>query len=179
MNPSPSKPSIRHFGGLAAYLCCAPILAAADQQAIPMNSAPTAAQLGHVFVSTCAPTLPPLMETQFELFDTAFGWEARATDADLAFSPANSELTASFDSNWEGATCTLTIPTSISGDGADLYEGLEAHLAAEIDNLPSAEFVDGGLFWTWAREGSVDVTYTVTFTETSEGHTLSTEAKQF
>lgn len=144
-----------------------------------MNTSPSAAQIGHVFMATCPPKLAPLMEKDFLLFETAFGWDAAETDTDFAFSPADSDILATFDSNWEGGTCTLTIPSAISGDGADLYDGLITHLGAEVDPLPEADYTDGGVIWEWVQDGTVTITYTIEFTENDEGHTLRTQAKQF
>ncbi|MEM7438473.1 MAG: hypothetical protein AAF393_02665 [Pseudomonadota bacterium] len=152
----------------------------ADQQAIPLGATPSAAQIGHIFVNTCEPALPPLMEKKFALYETAFGWSAAQAGTDAAFAPAQGGVLVTFDANWEGATCELSVPAAISGDGAAIYDGLIAHLEAEIDALPSPNAIDGGLKWEWKRAGTaIDVTYTVEFIETSEGHILRTQAKQF
>ncbi|WP_438956486.1 hypothetical protein [Cognatiyoonia sp.] len=144
-----------------------------------MNTSPSAAQIGHVFMATCSPKLTPLMEKEFLLFDTAFGWDAAEAGTDFAFSPTDSDILATFDGNWEGGTCTLTISPAIGGDGADLYDGLITHVEAEFDPLPEADYTDGGVIWDWVQDGTVTITLTIEFTENDEGHTLRTQAKQF
>ena len=151
----------------------------ADPQAIPDGTAPTADQIGHVFVATCAPGLRPFMEEAFALYETAFRWTATEAGTDAAFAAPEGDILATFDANYAGATCELTVPSAISGDGFAIYEGLTAHLSEKFDTLPEAEAIDGGLKWEWVREGAIEVTYIIEFIETGEGHVLRTQAKQF
>ena len=153
--------------------------AAADTQAIRRGTAPDADQIGHVFVTGCAPGLPALMEKKAALFETAFGWSPVDAGTDAAFAPDGRDLIVTFDANYEGAICEMTIPRDISGDCAAVYDGLDAHLTEKFDALPAADAIDGGLKWEWDRSGTPTVTYIIEFIETNEGHTLSTQAKLF
>lgn len=146
--------------------------AQADSIGIRNGTDPTDAQLGHVFMATCAPSYSTLMEMDFALFETAFRWTPTDTDADISFVSPTGAITARFDSQYSNATCEMVIPSSISGDGAELYEGLKAHLLEEVDDLPPAEAIEGGLKWEWKEDGAIPTTLSVEFIETTEGHIL-------
>lgn len=155
-------------------------VAFADSVAIRDGTDPTAAQLGHVFMSVCEPGNPFLMERDFALLGDAFRWTPTEGETDLSYISPTGAIAASFDSNYAGATCTLTIPSAISGDGTDIYEGLDAHLQdAFEDELPAATAIDGGLQWEWVETGTVDITHNVAFIENAEGHILRTTSTSF
>ena len=160
-----------------AVACSTSVLA--DSVAIRDGTDPTAAQLGHVFLHVCKPKNPFLMEKEFALLSDAFRWTPTDSDADVAFVSPSGEISAIFDANYEGATCTLMIPSEISSDGGDLYESLDAHLRDTFDDLPAAAAIDGGLQWEWVQSGSLDLTFIISFTETGEGHILRAQSKQF
>ena len=160
---------------LALALLAGPALA--DGPLIPDGVTPPAEHLGHVFMTLCAPNLSPLMESDFESFDDLFNFTPREGDTDYAIGSPDDLVQVTFDSSWRGAVCEMTVAAEHSGDGAAIYDDLIANLEEKVDALPEAEFVDGGLVWSWAREGAVDVTFTVEFIENDAGHILRTTSE--
>lgn len=164
---------------LSALALSAALPAQADTPAIPQGTEPAAEHLGHVFMTFCTPQLAPLMESDFKLFQDMFSFTLRDGDTDYAIGSVEDNIRITLDSNWQGAVCEMTVAPALAGDGFAIYEDLTAHLD-EIENLPEAQAIDGGLSWSWDRAGdTLDVTYTVEFIETAEGHILRTTASQF
>lgn len=142
-----------------------------DGPAIRLGSTPAPDVLGHVFFSVCHPTKPALLEDRIALAETAFGWEPFDAGTDAAFRTPDGAITVTLDGNPIEATCEMTIPTAIGGDGADLYTDLETHLSLDTDGaLPEATFTDGGLTWRWDS-------YALTYTEGADAFVITLEAE--
>ncbi len=147
--------------------------ASADSYAAPLGITPAAEDLGHVFFSVCHPTRPGMLEDRIALAETAFGWEPADLGTDMAFQTPDGAVTVTLDGNILGETCEMTIAKDVGGDGAALYDDLEAHLAEDRDgDLPEAEYTDGGLIWSW--EG--DVPFALSYTETEDAFVISLKA---
>ena len=170
----------QHAAGVCAVACLigAFVLlvanpASGDPLALPPGQTPAADQLGHVFLSVCAPTVPALMEERIELAETAFGWQPADLGTNAAYQTPDGAITVTLDGNAQKATCEMTIPATIGGDGAALYEDLEAHLIDAVGGEePEATFVDGGLVWIWQG----DVPFGLNFTEMEGAFTLTLTA---
>lgn len=144
--------------------------ALADSYAAPLGVTPAAGDLGHVFFSVCHPTQPALLEDRVALAETAFGWVAVDLGTDMAFQTPDGAITVTLDGNPLAATCEMKIAPEVGGDGADLYDDLQAHLAAETDTTPEADYTDGGVVWAWDS-------YTLTYTEDADGFTIALDAE--
>lgn len=150
--------------------------ALADDYARPLGVTPPAEDLGHVFFAVCHPTIPPLLEDRIVLAETAFGWDAVDLGTDMAFQTADEAVTVTLDGNVLEAVCEMTISKEVGGDGAALYEDLEAHLSEDVDgDLPEADYTDGGLTWSWER----DVPMSLSYTETDEHFLITLTAGGF
>lgn len=147
----------------------------ADQQAIPPGTTPTADQLGHVFAEACFASQPGLIERRAEILETAFSFiKSTTTDLDAEWIAPDGALRLSVDGNPINTECTMHIPGEIGGDGAALYEGLEAHLP-EGAQAVTAEAVEGGLTWSWAGN---DVSYRIDYIESDGDFSLLYKAER-
>jgi hypothetical protein len=144
--------------------------AVADPYARPLGVTPAAEELGHVFFSVCQPTRPVLLEDVIVYAEQSFGWVQADLGTDFGFQTPDGAVTVTLDGNPIEATCEMKISSEVGGDGADLYEDLEAHLALDTDTLPEADYTDGGVVWAWDS-------YTLTYTEDADGFTISLDAE--
>ncbi len=156
----------------AAFLSLSLLIAApafADSQAIPKGATLTAAQAGHAYAAACHTGQPALMKSKVSLWEDAFGF-VPATDADheIAFASADGGIAVVADYGALKAMCKMTVSSEIAGDGADLYDSLEAHFAERWwrDSPVVADYTDGGLVWTYTRQ---DVAHSITYVETDAG----------
>lgn len=169
--------SLRSILAASSLALATPALA--DSPLIPNGTEPPAEHLGHVFMTFCAPQLAPMMERDFELFQNLFSFTPRDGDTDRTIGSVEDNIRVTLDTGWQGAVCEMTITPALAGDGFAIYEDLMAHLE-QVENLPAPEAIDGGLSWSWNRPGDTrNITFTIDFIETAEGHTLRTTASQF
>ncbi len=145
-------------------------VAVADPYARPLGITPAADELGHVFFTVCQPTRPALLEDVIVYAEQSFGWVPADLGTDFAFQTPDGAVTVTLDGNPIEATCEMKISSEVGGDGADLYEDLEAHLALDADTLPEADYTDGGVVWAWDS-------YTLTYTEDADGFTITLDAE--
>mgnify|MGYP000383267827 CR=1 FL=1 len=139
---------------LTKTLLCTTLAAPAfaDSQLIPpgVEVVLTPTQIGHVFDSVCAPTVPALADTKIILAKDAFGWEAIDLGTDFGFIDPTGAITVSLDGNALATSCEMSVTADLAGDGAELYDSLETHLSERRDgDLPEAEYIDGGVIWRW------------------------------
>ncbi|WP_281984553.1 hypothetical protein [Thalassorhabdomicrobium marinisediminis] len=146
------------------FVLATPVLA--DSYAKPLGATPEAGELGHVYFSVCHPTRPGRMEKGIVMARDAFGWEPMESEADFAFATPDGAVSVTLDATLFDATCEMKISKDVGGDGAALYEDLEAHLSDDTDGaLPPAEYTDGGLIWSWERSAPYRLSYVETETE--------------
>ena len=144
----------------------------ADSQAIPNGTELTAAQAGHAFGNACKTGQPTLLKKTVPLWVTAFDFvPATGADYDAAFASPSGAIEVTVDFGVLDASCTMHVAGGLGGDGADLYDSLEAHIAEWWrDSEPTVDAIDGGLSWLWNRS---DVDHKVTYVKTDKGFTVT------
>jgi len=149
-----------------------------DTQAIPKGATLSPAQIGHAYGAACYTSQPALMKAKLALWEEAFWFtSADAGDHDFAYDSEDGKLKVVADSGALKAFCELSVAQDAGGDGAELYESLEAHLADRWwrDSPVDSSAIDGGLVWNWTRQ---DVTHSVTFVEGPDGFTITHVAER-
>lgn len=132
--------------------CLTGTTAFADTQAIRDGTDPATDQIGHVFMHFCEAGNLALMNGKFETAIEAFRWEPLDMGTDLAAISPMGAITVSLDGNPFGQTCTMAMHPDVAGDGSEIYDSLEAHLADRLDgDLPPGEAIDGGLRWSFEK----------------------------
>jgi hypothetical protein len=155
-----TKHSLTIASATALFLSLAPA-GIADTQAVADGSLINPTQIGHIFDAACIASVPTLMERSAAIVVDAFGFEPIDLGTDAGWISPNGAITITVDGNPIEAQCAMSASADLVGDGAELYESLEAHLTEHLDGaLPDAEYVDGGLVWSWTgTNASFSLTY--------------------
>ena len=166
----------KQLAGLALLaLLGAPAALLADTQSIRKGAELTSAQIGHAFAHGCLGSVPARMAARAEVFETAFGFKQAYPGIDVGYSDPNGTISVTLDGNVLEMTCRMSISGGIAGDGADLYESLEAHLTDHLDGkVPDADYVNGGVSWTRA---TINAGYRLEFIEVKGAFVLALTAQ--
>lgn len=156
---------------LALWLIAAGQSVSAHPQAIPPGTSLRADQIGHAFDGLCSGSQPlllveraqPVAEGAFAMVPDADNSEARAV-----WTSADGDLVLTIEASALQGSCTLRVPSSVSGDGAEVRQSLEDHLPRRA-RAATPEMIEGGAIWRWER-GSTR--REISIMTTPEGHAL-------
>lgn len=166
---------IRFLALLAPLLLAVP--AQADMRGIGSGADLTPADMGHIFAESCFVDAPGGLVRNAAAMGRVFSLEdayARG-DAAVDLTDLSETLRLTVEGGGRAATCTMTVDAEAAGDGADLYESVEAHLVEWVGEAPEADYVDGGLTWAWSADAT---DFALTFTEGTEAFVLALDMER-
>ncbi len=163
---------------LSCTLAALPTLAVADTQAIRQGADLTTTQVGHAFAAGCATRQPSLLKATLALWTEAFWFVPQAdTGHDFAFVSPNRMLTVTADVGTLEATCTMSVSSEIGGDGSEILQSLETHMADRWWRESPVEIQtdNNGTRWSYTRQG---VAHQIDFVKTDQGFLITHKAER-
>ena len=149
----------------------------ADMRSVGQGADLSPADMAHIFAETCFADSPESVVRNAAAMGRVLSLEDAYTESDspVDLTDLSETLRLTADGDRDEATCTMVIDAQAAGDGADLYDGIEAHLIEWLGDTPEADAVDGGLAWRWQDDRAA---FALIFTEGEDAFTLALDIER-